>query len=179
MKKGFLILSFICLMFFVVSCSSIYRDYQDDELESLALRDYGFDSFSIFKIIDIETATMLTGEPYQNSGVIIGKIRGEFKMLFIPRKVAETPFFVGNQIYFNLDEIYAQLHSLDINPMFLQDYGSLSISVVPYHEILIVNQNVVFDSRLFFVVTTDGEEFYCNYVDKSLVIYDINYNLIN
>ena len=178
MKKGFLILISICLIFFTSSCSSIHRDYQEDELANLALSDYGFDLFSVFKIIDIETSNMLTGNTYQNSGVIIGTIRGKYKLLFVPRKVAEAPFFVGEEIYFDLKEIYTYLRLNNVDQMFLQDYGSLSITVMPYSKILAANQTVVFDTHLFFVVTTDSEVFYCNYAKKSLLIFDMNFKLV-
>lgn len=178
MKKGFLILISISLIFFTSSCRSTHRDYQEDELANLALSDYGFDLFSVFKIIDIETSNMLTGKTYQNSGVVIGTIKGKYKLLFVPRKVVEVPFFVGEEIYFDLKEIYTHLQLKNVDQMFLQDYGSLSITVMPYSKILEANPKVVFDSRLFFVVTTDSEVFYCNYAKKSLLIFDVNFKLI-
>ena len=121
---------------------------------------------------------MLTGKTYQNSGVVIGIIKGKYKLLFVPRKLVEVPFFVGEEIYFDLKEIYTHLQLKNVDQMFLQDYGSLSITVMPYSKILEANPKVVFDSRLFFVVTTDSEVFYCNYAKKSLLIFDVNFKLI-
>jgi hypothetical protein len=166
------------LILLLTSCRIIYRDYQDDELEKLALNDFDFDRFEVFKIIDADTAQYLTGKSYQNSGVIIGIKDQNYQMIFIPKRISEAPYVLDSTMSFDLEEIYLVLEDYVENDLFIEDYGGLSLSVAPYNE-FDESEQEAFDSQLFFIVTTDNQKFYCQYQDAHLVIYDIDFNLIH
>jgi hypothetical protein len=156
----------------------IYRDYQDNELEKLAVNDFNFERFEVFKIIDSDTAQYLTGKSYQNSGIIIGVKDQKYQMIFVPKRVSESPYVLDLILDFNLEEIYLVLEDYVENDLFIEDYGGLSLSVAPYNEF---DESVKegFDSRLFFIVTTDDQKFYCQYHEAQLLIYDKDYQLIH
>ncbi|QWC00244.1 hypothetical protein KHQ88_01365 [Mycoplasmatota bacterium] len=179
MKKVSIILLSIMIFFSLSSCKMIYRDYQDDDLEILAEKDFGLDTYHTFKIIDLETAKYLTGESYQNSGVIIGLDNDIYKMIFVPRRVSEKAYILDNVPLFSLEDIYLHLETYIDDPIFLEDYGGLSLSISPYASIKENNQATSFDWQLFFIITTDEDTFYANYDEGQLLIFDTNYQLVN
>ncbi|MFP4478727.1 MAG: hypothetical protein ACLFPM_04790 [Candidatus Izemoplasmatales bacterium] len=178
MKKIMILTLFFISLFMISSCRTIYRDYQDDELEVLAKREFAFDTYETFKIIDAHTAKYLTTKAYQNSGVIIGIKNGQYKMIFVPKKISENPFVLENTAYFNLQEIYDELRNFIDETMFLNDYGGLSIGVDPYLEILELHPSLTFDSQIFYMVTTDENIYYANYIKESLIIFNTEYQII-
>jgi hypothetical protein len=178
MKKNFILILSVFLLLTISSCRTIFRDYQDNELESLAISEFNFDSYEVFKVIDVFTANYLTTRDYQNSGIIIGIKDGDYRMIFVPKKVSEDPFILQNTSYFNLEEIYVELENFIEESMFLEDYGSLSVTTDPYYDILESNPSLHFDSKIFFIVRTDENAFYANYMNASLLIFDTEYNLI-
>lgn len=177
MKKMSLVLVMV-LIIFLSSCRISYRDYQDEELEKIALNEFNFDRYEVFKIIDSNTAQYLTGKSYQNSGIIIGVKDQTYQMIFVPKRISEAPYELDFSIDFDLEEIYLVLRDYVENNLFIEDYGGLSLSIAPYNE-FDESVQVDFDSQLFFIVTTDNQKFYCQYQDEHLVIYDKDYQLIH
>ena len=79
----------------------------------MVISDYGFQDFITFKIVDVDTAYDVTGERYQNSGIVIGLKNNNYVMLFVPRLAAEEPFYVLEDFHFNLEDIYTELKTLE------------------------------------------------------------------
>jgi hypothetical protein len=179
----------IFLLIFVIfsfsSCNQLFRDYNDEELRNLALTNYGFSEFKVFKIVDLDTAHYMTGNNYQNSGVIIGVKDGENKMLFVPRKTSEPPYFVMDSFAFNLDDIYQKLYSLEDdsgNEIFNDpsgDYGGLSISIIPYNNLTNNNPSLSFDSEIIFIFTSDTETQYVGIVEGVIFVFNEGYEVIS
>ncbi|HKL47086.1 MAG TPA: hypothetical protein VJ878_00325 [Candidatus Izemoplasmatales bacterium] len=170
MKK--LILFLVWLMLFpCLACQLVFRDFQDENLERMSLEDFNFSTYATFKIIDHDTALSLTGNAYQNSGIILGMKENVYQMVFVPRRVREDPFIITDAPYYNLEEIYDVLANYVENPIFLQDYGGLSLSVRPY-ENYDDDAKARFNHPLFFIVTTDNNRFYCQYEGEKLLVYD-------
>lgn len=184
MKRMFKILFSILFVFLLVSCKSIYRTYNDDALENLVKEDFGFSEMLFFKIVDSDTAKELTGKSYNLSGVIVGISEGKHIMVFIPKKVSEEPFLIDNTFEFNISNIYKDLRLLkDDQDHFLfddlsSDYGGLSLDVEPYEAFKNANIGLTFDSKVFFVITTDKTVFYVGFVDNDHVIFNITYKRI-
>ena len=151
----------------------------------MVISDYGFQDFITFKIVDVDTAYELTGERYQNSGIVIGLKNNNYVMLFVPRLAAEEPFYVLEDFHFNLEDIYTELKTLEDESggkLFFDpsgDYGGLSLSISPYEQAVLEYEDLSFDSKLFFIVTTDSMVFYITYVNQEIVIFDEQYNLLN
>ncbi len=185
MKKIKLIILTIFTVLVISSCSSIYRVYNDKELQDVAVANYGFSEFLFFKIVDSETSYFMTGTRYQNSGVIVGIKNSEHKILFVPKRVAVQEFFVMETFVFNIADIYEKLNSLkddEGNKFYLDptnDYGGLSISVIPYESIIDTNPDIELDSELIFSFTTDAEIFYVGYSNQQIMIFDSAYEIIN
>lgn len=185
MKKFKFIVLVILTVLIVSSCSSIYRVYNDEELQDVAVANYGFSEFLFFKIVDSETSLYLTGTRYQNSGVIVGIKNNEHKMLFVPKRVAIEEFFVMESFVFNIADIYEELNLLkddEGNKLYSDpsnDYGSLSISVLPYESIIDTNPDIAPDSELIFSFTTDTGVFYAGYSDQQIIIFNSSYQIIN
>lgn len=184
MKKRLIILIALLSGFSMVSCQSTRRVYDDQELRSMAISDYGFQTFSTFKIVDVDTAFEMTGERYQNSGVVIGIRNSQYAMLFVPRSTTEAPMLVLENFNFDLAEIYQLLNILEDdsgNKLFIDpsgDYGGLSLSVQPYQQALSKHEGMQFDVNVFFVITTDTMGFNVAYVNEEIVIFDDEFNIL-
>ncbi len=183
MKKSSLLLFRFLIILLLTSCSAIRRDYDDMELEDMATSQYGFTQMLFFKIVDSDTAKELTGTSYTNSGVIYGLKDGNYEMLFVPRKTAEDPFFITNYFIYDIEEITNMLNSLkdDSDHVLYNnpsgDYGGLSISVSPYQSIHTANPNIVFDSPLFYIFTTDDAVFYVGMEAGEYLFFDMNFEM--
>lgn len=183
MKKIGLIVSYLLLFMTLVSCNSIYRVYNDEELDLLAINQYSFSEVLFFKVIDQDTAEELTGEKYVNSGVVVGIQNGTYSMLFVPRLLSKEPFMIVNHFDFNIEEMYDCLEALEDasgNPLFNDpsgDFGGLSMSVSPYQSIKDTNPLLDFDSRVIFIVTTDTEVFYLAYVEGICCIFNDDFEI--
>ena len=185
MKRYLMILfSFLCLLP-LSNCRSLYRVYNDEELEAMAINDYGFSSVLFFKIVDSDTAVELTWEAYNNSGIIYGIKNGQYQMLFVPKSMSKEVFNVDYSPIYNVLEIYQILNSLEDDSgskLFNDpsgDFGGLSISVSPYEDVLNHNPSIMFDCPLFFIVTTDEMTFYISSVQGTYYVFDQEYNQIN
>lgn len=178
MKKIYLLILSMILIMTLASCKTIYRDYQEDELETMARTHFAIDSYVTFKIIDSDTARYLTSKLYQNSGIIIGIKDNEYIMIFVPRKISENPYILENTPYFDLEEIYDELDNIIEESIFLEDYGGLSISVEPYMDILEANPTLNLENQIFFMVTTDEDVYYAHYIQETLYIFNTDYDLI-
>jgi hypothetical protein len=185
MKKNYQIFMFLLLIFSLISCQTIRRVYNDEELGNMVISDYGFQEFITFKIIDVDTAYELTGERYQNSGIVIGEKNNNYVMLFVPRLATEDPFYVLEDFRFDLEDIYNELKALEDESggkLFFDpsgDYGGLSLSINPYEQALLDHEDLSFDSKLFFIVTTDKMVFYIAYANQEIVIFDEEYVILN
>jgi len=178
MKKSIILILIFIVLLTISSCRSIYRDFQDDELEVMAMSHFNFDSYETFKIIDVDTADYLTTKNYQNSGVVIGVKNNEYKMIFVPRKMNENPYILDKVEYFNLNELYNELSNFIEESIFLEDYGGLSIAIYPYVAITEKYSSLNFDSQIFYIVSTDEDIYYANYIEESLVIFDKDYDMV-
>lgn len=185
MKRLVMSIMIFLLSVTVVSCRTLRRDYNDQELSQMAISDFGFQSFSTFKIVDVETAFELTGQRYQNCGIVIGTRYDRYAMLFVPRNISDTPFLIAEDFFFDLEDIYDELKILedDLGNLLYNDpsgdYGGLSLSVEPYDQISNAYQELSFDSKLFFIITTDGMIFNVGYVEGTIMIFDESLNLLN
>jgi len=176
----------VCFIFigFLIGCRLPYRVFDDKDLEEIAAADYGFNEFTVFKIVDSDTSEELTGRKYNNSGVIIGKKSGDYRMIFVPKMIAEEPFLIDNPFSFNLEEIYEDLAGLEgdngklIDMMFISDYGGLSIAIYPFTSVQENNEDLIFDSPIFFIVTTDTAAFYIGHIGGKHYIFNDSYELI-
>lgn len=185
MKKIIFFLMMTLTILLLFSCTSIYRVYNEEDLEDMAIFNYGFSEFLFFKIIDSDTSFYMTGTSYQNSGVIVGIKDNAYKILFVPKRLAEDEFFVMDEFIFNITEIYVELNMLRDNqgnklyndPS--NDYGGLSISVIPYESIISSNNDITLDSELIFSFTTDTAIFYVGYSNQQIIVFDSSYNLIS
>ncbi len=185
MKKVILVIFFITITLLLSSCRTVYRVYNDEDLSDMAQRDYGFSEVLVFKIVDSSTANELTGETYNNSGVIIGIKSGAYAMVFVPKMAAEDPFLLNLDFEFNLRQIYDDLRTIDERSNipreidFFADYGGLSITIEPYEFVFEENPDLSFDSEVFFVVTTDDVVYYVGFVDGEHVVFDDDYLIIS
>lgn len=184
MKKIITYVFLLILLVFLSSCRSVYRVYNDEDLSDMAKRDYGFSEVLTFKIVGSNTAFELTGETYNNSGVIIGIKSGVYEMVFVPKMAAEEPFLLELSFDFNLRQIYDDLRVIDQRSEtvrefdFFADYGALSITIDPYELVVEENPSLSFDSKVFFVVTTDEVVYYVGFVDGDYTIFDADYAVI-
>lgn len=185
MKRFFMIfIGFSCLLV-LSNCRTLYRVYDDETLETMAINDYGFSSVLFFKIVDSDTAFELTGESYNNSGIIYGIKNGKYHMLFVPKSMSKEVFILEYSPIYDVVEIYQILNGLedDLGSKLFNDpsgdYGGLSISVSPYEDILDHNPSILFDSPIFFIVTTDEMVFYISSVQGEYIIFDQEYNQLN
>jgi hypothetical protein len=185
MKKTFQAFMFLLLICSFISCRTVRRVYNDEELGNMVISDYGFQEFITFKIVDVDTADELTGERYQNSGIVIGKKNNSYVMLFVPRLATEDPFYVLEDFCFDLPDIYDELKTLEDDSgskLFIDpsgDYGGLSLSIYPYEQAVLEHEELSFDSKLFFIVTTDKMVFYIAYANQEIVIFDEEYVILN
>ncbi|XFA98314.1 hypothetical protein ACAG96_05410 [Candidatus Izemoplasma sp. B36] len=185
MKRYLMILFSFLFLISLSNCRALYRVYNDEELESMAMNDYGFSSVLFFKIVDSDTAIELTGEAYNNSGVIYGVRDGQYQMLFVPKSMSKEVFNVDYSPIYNVIEIYQILNSLedDLGSKLFNDpsgdYGGLSLGVSPYEDVLEHNSNLTLDSPLFFIVTTDEMIFYISSMQGKYVVFDQEYNQLN
>lgn len=184
MKKNlFVLFSIICFLI-LTSCQSIYRNYNDADLNEIAVNDFGFSEVLFFKIIDSETAEELTGHAYVTSGVIYGIKNDHFVTLFVPREVAEEPFVIDAPI-FNITLIYNKLKSLEDssgNKLFTDtsgDYGGLSITVTVSDSIKSENPSLVFDTPVTYVITTDATTFYVGIAQGQYYIFNSGFVIIS
>ena len=182
LKKSFL---FVLIVLLLTSCSNVYRDYNDEDLELLAVIENNFSEYLFFKIVDSETAKELTGTVYTNSGIIVGRKDGLDRMLFVPKLVSKDAFILEQNFYFSISEIYSELRILeDEDGIKLfndpsDDYGGLSISISPYENIININPQLQFDSPVFFIITTDELTLYVGYVNSEIYIFNNDYEIVN
>lgn len=175
----------IFIGFTSISCRSSYRVYDDEELEVIAVDEHGFTEILFFKIVDNETAKALTGKTYFNSGVVVGIRNNVETMLFVPKSSSEVAFIIEKPFPFNIADIYEELDNLrnaENEKIFVDisgDFGGLSISVSPYEEIFENNLNLVFDSSVFFIFTTDDVVLYVTYINGEIYVFNNNYEVIN
>jgi len=178
-----LVILFSIILF--ISCTNLYRVYNDEDLNILATSKYGFSEVFFFKVVDSDTAKELTGKTYNNGGVISGIKDGVYRLLFIPKIVSQEPFLVNERYYYNNDEIYQELRNLEdefgskiyIDPS--NDYGGLSISVAPYIQINEANPDINFNSKVFFIIISDNLTIYVNYVNEKIYLFNSDYDVIN
>jgi len=184
-KRRFILLFIfiVCLMF--ISCQSNYRVYNDEELEMIAVDEYGFSEILFFKIVDNETAKVLTGKTYFNSGVIVGIKNNTETMLFVPKASSETAFIINRPFSFDVDDIYQELNELknaENEPLFVDpsgDFGGLAISVIPYSQISELNSDLVFSTQVFYTFTTDEVVLYVTDIDGEIYVFNSDYEVIN
>ena len=185
MKQIIRLVVIMILATLLMSCRSIYRVYDDQELEVLVLEDFGFSEMLFFKIVDADTAKELTGKSYNLSGVTVGTKDEKDIMVFIPKKVSEQPFIIENPFEFDISSIYKDLRLLkDTRGNLLyndpsNDYGGLSIETSVYNSIKNKNMDLVFDSKIFFVISTDQVSFYVGFVSGNHIIFDGSYQRIS
>lgn len=185
MKNILRVLFLVSFAFALSNCSSMYRVYNDDDLEVMAESEYNFDSVLFFKIVDVDTAMELTGQSFQNSGVVYGTRNGQYMMIFVPKLTSKETFVVNYQPIYDVNEVYELLHSLEDESgqdLFVDpsgDYGGLSISVSPYESILDANPGMQFDSPIFFIVTTDTMVFHVGRSGGNYVVFDEDYSILN
>jgi len=167
------------------SCTNLYRVYNDEDLNIMAISQYGFSEVLFFKIIDSDTAKELTGNSYNNSGVIIGKVAGEDRMLFVPKLTSQEPFMIDLNFDFDIEEIYQKLKNLEDDEgekIFVDtsnDYGGLSISVWPYEEISEIHSDLVFNTPIFFIITTDNLVIYVAHVVGGTIFFNNDYEIVS
>ncbi len=184
MKKTLFLLLMIICVFTLSNCKRVYRVYNDEDLTIMAKSDFGFTSVLFFKIVDPDTAFELTGDSYNNSGVLYGIKDDEYAMLFIPRLLSKEAFMIEYDIIYDVIEIYELLKSLEDGSGNLifndpsNDYGGLSISVSSYTSISNKYPNLVFDSPIFFIITTDDMIFNVGRVNERYVVFDQDFNQI-
>ena len=113
MKKILLIMmSFFCLVV-LTNCNAVYRVYNDEDLNSMAISDFDFSSTLFFKVIDADTAMEVTGESYNNSGVIYGVKDGLYNIIFVPKLLSKEAFIVNYTPIYDVIEIYNLLQNLE------------------------------------------------------------------
>lgn len=182
MKKVVFILLSVVSIITLSSCRSVFRVYDDQDIESLAISEYGFTSVLFFKIVDPDTALELTGDTYNNSGVIYGIKDDMYHMIFIPKLASKDPFLIEYDPVYDVITIYELLNALEDNmghKLFNDpslDYGGLSISISPHDSISEKYPNLSFESPIFFIITTDDKIFYVSMANEAYVIFDQNLN---
>lgn len=180
MKKILLVLLSMISFITLTNCGSVFRVFNDEELDVMARTEYGFTSVLFFKVVDSQTAIELTGDSYNNSGILYGVKDDAYAMIFIPKLTAKEDFLVEYEPVYDVVEIYEILNELENESGTLLfddpsgDYGGLSISVSPYENILSAFPNLNFDSPIFFIVTTDQIVFNVSRVEGSYVVFDQN-----
>ncbi|MGE4571342.1 MAG: hypothetical protein AB7E09_01210 [Candidatus Izemoplasmatales bacterium] len=183
MKKIFLI-PWILVFLLLSSCTMIYRNYNDTDLQSIAIDQFGFSEYSVFKIVDSDTAKYIIGTAYQNSGLIIGVKDNHYAMLFVPKRLSQEPKMVMEDFSFSLEEIYYEINSLEdefgqkIYNDPANDYGGLSISIGPYENLQTQHTHLDFDSQIVFILTTDTHTFYLAYVGEKVFIFNEEYQIL-
>lgn len=186
MKKILLFFFFFTTVILLGGCKNIYRVYDDNELSDLAIESFGFSEVLTFKIVYPETALELTGQSYNNAGVIIGIKDDVYSMVFVPKMVADHPYLLELPFTFNLRQIYSDLRLINEtyyheNPSgydFFSDYGGLSITVEPYVSTMTKNTQIDLISKIFFSVTTDEHVYHVGFVEGGHMIFDENYTII-
>lgn len=165
MKKTLLLFAVLTLSVWLVACNA-NRVFVEDDLYQTASNEYGFTEVYFFKIVDADTAFVLTGIPFQNSGLIAGR-QGLFdKVIFVPKKVHEEMFVIPFPLMFSMSTIMDRLISLEDdegNLLYIDpsgDYGGLSIGVSVYESLTEHNPELVFDTEIIFTFTTDGAMFH-------------------
>lgn len=182
MKKILLALLSIISFITLTNCGSVFRVYNNEDLDVMARSEFGFTSVLFFKVVDSATAIELTGNSYNDSGVIYGIKDESYAMIFIPKLVSKDEFLIDYEPIYDVVEIYQILNELKNESGSLmfndpsKDYGGLSISVSPYESITTTYPNLVFDSSIFFIVTTDQMIFNVGRVDNRYVVFDQNLN---
>jgi hypothetical protein len=166
----------------LTNCGSVFRVFNDEDLDIMAQSDYGFSSVLFFKIVDSETAKELTGNSYNNSGIIYGIKDQTYAMIFIPKLASKESFLIEYEPIYDVVEVYQIISGLKNNTGSLLfddpsgDYGGLSISVSPYESISSAFSSLNFDSPIFFIVTTDQMVFNVGRAEGNYVIFDQNLN---
>lgn len=186
MKKIMFIFFLLATMILLGGCQNIYRVYDDDELSDLAKDSFGFSEVLTFKIVYPDTAQELTGQSYNNAGVIIGIKDDVYSMVFVPKMVAEDPYLLELPFTFDLRQIYRDLRLINDtyhheNPSgydFFSDYGGLSITVEPYGSTISKNPQIDLISKIFFRVTTDNHTYNVGFVEEGHVVFDENDRMI-
>lgn len=185
MKKMLLVLISIISFLTLSNCNSIYRVYNNEDLESMALSDFGFTTILFFKVVDSDTAVELTGDSYNNSGIIYGMKDGEYTMIFVPKLASKEAFIVDYDPIYDVAEIYQLLQGLEdeSGQLLFQDpsgdYGGLSVSVSPYESVRSEYPNLNFDSPIFFIVTTDEMIFNVGRVNGDYIVFNQDWNRLN
>ncbi len=183
MKKLFILIIFVFVTFVLVGCKVPYRDFDDSILEDIAVSEYAIDEFLFFKIVDSETAKLLTGTAYENSGVIYGKKDNSIIIIFVPKDISEPTIRLYSPL-FDIDSIYAELKYLKDtfgNPLFIDssgDYGGLSITISPYEDVTNNNSSIIFDSKIFLQITSETSTFYIGISSNKELIFDESFHLI-
>jgi hypothetical protein len=182
MKKILLALLSIISFITLTNCGSVFRVYNDEELDVMARSEYSFTSVLFFRVIDSETAIELTGDSYNNSGIIYGIKDETFAMVFVPKRVSKETFLIEYEPIYDVVEIYQILNELENETGDLLfndpsgDFGGLSISVSPYELISSTFPKLNFDSPIFFIITTDQMTFNVGRAENHYVIFDQNLN---
>lgn len=185
MKHVLKVFLIILIAFLLISCKPIFRDFNEDDLEDLVIIDFDFSEMLFFKIVDSNTAKELTGKSYNLGGVIVGIKDEQGVLVFIPKKVSEEPFMIDTPFEFNITDIYSDLRLLEDSSGHLLfddpsgDYGGLSIDSSVYDSVKNINANLVFDSKVFFVITTDQNVFYVGFVSGNHIIFNEGYQRIS
>jgi hypothetical protein len=185
MKKTLFLLLMIICVFTLSNCKRSIRVYNDEDLTMMAKSDFGFTSVIFFKIVDPDTALELTGDSYNNSGVLYGIKDEQYTMLFVPKLISKEEFLLDYEPVYDVIEIYNIIKGLkDGSGNFLfrdrsNDYGGLSISISPYESISTKYSNIDFDCKIFFIITTDEMIFNVGSVNGRYIVFDQNYNLLN
>ncbi|BCR35251.1 hypothetical protein [Mariniplasma anaerobium] len=185
MKKILLALLSIISFITLTNCGSVFRVFNDEDLDVMAQSDYGFTSVLFFKIVDSETAIELTGDSYNNSGVIYGVKDDAYAMIFMPKLASKEEFLIDYEPIYDVVEIYQMLNVLENETGDLLfndpsgDYGGLSISVTPYESIANAFPSLVFDSPIFFIITTDQMVFNVGRIENNYVVFDQDLKKLN
>jgi hypothetical protein len=182
MKKILLGLLSIVSFITLTNCGSVFRVYNDEDLDVMARMEYGFTSVLFFKIVDSDTAIELTGDSYNNSGVLYGIKDETYQMIFIPKLASKDSFLIEYEPIYDVVEIYQILDGLENDSESAlfndssNDYGGLSISVSPFESISDAFEDLNFDSPIFFIITTDQMTFNVGKAENNYVIFDQNLN---
>jgi hypothetical protein len=181
MKKICLVLLSMISFITLTNCGSVFRVHNDEDLDLMAKTEFGFTSVLFFKIIDSQTAIELTGDSYNNSGVLYGIKDESYAMIFIPKLVSKDKFLIEYEPIYDVVEIYQILNELkdeSENLLFNDpsgDYGGLSISVEPYDSISNTFPKLNFDCPIFFIITTDQMVFNVARAEGNYVVFDQNF----
>ncbi|MBN2504413.1 MAG: hypothetical protein JXB20_03610 [Bacilli bacterium] len=183
--KKILLFCVLIGMFANLSACVNNRVFVENEIEELAMEDFGFTESYCFKNIDTETAKALTGTEYRNAGVLLGIQGSSTKMLFVPRSLNDEVFVVDFPFLFEFESIIEELSKLEDsanNSLYsvpADDYGGLTISVAYFDELSAANPDLEFDSEIIFRFTTQTSEFLVASVESSCLIFSSDYQVMN